>query len=217
MPGAEHRRTPWAPDLDAPLDLEGLVDPLFGDSRRLEEDADLAQALRQRDDVLAVLDIALREIAVQQVDPALVVDVVRREVLETDLVVERGARSANGRDDEAAGLDRVRDVRPHLQHAPEVLMARDEEVVAGRRCAVAPLVDLLVGPVDADAEHLHEHPSAVRHVCDRRLRNVGEVDRARLARDAPRSPSRPRQSRKKGRVTVEAWSVPLSSRRSYSS
>jgi len=61
-------------------------------------------------------------------------------------------------------------------------MTCDEEVVAGRGCAVLRVDDLLVCPVDPDAEHLDEDPSPVRDVFDGGLRNVGEVDRARLPR-----------------------------------
>ena len=98
MPGAEHAGAPRLPDLQAPLDLEGVVDALLGDGGRLEQHADLGEARGQREDVLEILDVVLGQVAVQQVDPALVVDVVGREVLQADLPVDRaipaGAPSA---------------------------------------------------------------------------------------------------------------------------
>src|SRR2546426_673330 len=96
------------PDSQPPLDLVRLVDPLLGHRRRLEQDADLAQRLGQRDHVLRILDVALGEVPVQQVDPALVVRVVGGHVLEADLVVDRVARAADGRNDESAWLNRAR-------------------------------------------------------------------------------------------------------------
>src|SRR5205823_10191484 len=72
-----------------------------GDGRRLEQHAVLAQRLGQREDVLVVLDVVLGQVAVQQVDPTLEVDVVGREVLQADLPVERGARPPHaGRSEE---------------------------------------------------------------------------------------------------------------------
>jgi hypothetical protein len=119
---------------------------------------------------------------VQEVDAAFVVRVVRRHVLKPDLVVDRVARPAHSGDDEPSRLDRARDVRPHLEHAPEVLVPDDEEVVAGRRHAVLRLVDLLVRSVHPDPQHLDEDAAAARHVVDGRLREVGNVDRHRPAR-----------------------------------
>ena len=117
----------------------------------------------------------------EQVDPALEVDVVGGEVLQADLPVDRRARPAHGGDDVGAGPDRRRDVGPDLDHLAEALVAGDEEVVAGRRGPVLGRVDLLVGAVDADAKHLHLHAAAVRDLVDAGLRDLPEMNRVRAS------------------------------------
>src|SRR2546430_4511174 len=154
-------------DLHMPYGTESLISysytiPLisffFFSSRRRHTrfDCDWSSDVCSSDleDEVGVLDVPLRQVAVAQVDPALEVDVVGREVLEADLPVDRRARPPHARDDVAAGADRVGHVRPDLDDAAEVLVPDDEEVVAGRRVAVLGLVDLLVGAVDADAQDL---------------------------------------------------------------
>src|SRR5207248_4897914 len=54
--------------------------------------------------------------------------------------------------------------------------------VAGRGGAVLGRVDLLVGAVDADAQHLYADAAPVRDLVDGRPRDVLEVDRAGLPR-----------------------------------
>ena len=70
--------------------------PFLRDRHRLEQDADLLQALRDLDDELFVLDVVLRQIAVAQIDAALEVLGVGRHVLQADGVVDALAR-AGGR------------------------------------------------------------------------------------------------------------------------
>ena len=60
-------------------------------------------------------------------------------------------------------------------------MAGDQEVVAVRRLAVLGGVDLLVGPVDADAQHADEHAAPVGDVAEPRLGDVPQVHRVGLA------------------------------------
>jgi hypothetical protein len=151
--------------------------PFLGDGRRLEQDPHLCERRRQREDVLVVLDVVLGEVPVQEVDPALVIDVVGGVVLQTDLPVDRRARPADACDDIGARRDRRRDVRPDLDDPPEALVPGDEVVVAGRCGAVLGGVDLLVRAVDAHAEHLDLHPAPVGDVVDVRLRDLPEVDR----------------------------------------
>ena len=117
----------------------------------------------------------------EQVDSALVVDVVRGEVLEADLPIDARAGPTDARDDVSTGHDRIGHVRPDLLDDAEVLVADDQEVGARRGCTVLGGVDLLVRAVDADAEDANEHAPVLRDVLDRRLRNVFEMDRAGLA------------------------------------
>src|SRR5205085_9492750 len=84
------------------------------------------------------------------------------------------------RDDVRAGANRRRDVRPDLLDDAEALVAGDEEVVARGRGAVFGRVDLLVGPVDADAQHPDLHAAAVGDVADGGLGDLAQVDRVRL-------------------------------------
>ena len=119
----------------------------------------------------------------QQVDPALVVDVLRREVLEADGSVKRRIRPAHARDNVAAQADRVRHIRPDLEHAAEVLVADDQEVVARRSRAVLAGVDLLVGAVDADAQDLDPDATSIGYGVEGRKRDVLEVNRVALPRE----------------------------------
>jgi len=133
---AENARALRLPDLQAPLDLVGVVDALLGDGRRLEQHADLGEARGEREDVLVFLDVVLGQVPMQEVDPALVVDVVGGEVLEPDLAVDGRAGAAHGGDDVGARLDGEGDVRADLDDLAEAFVAGDEVVVAGRCGAV---------------------------------------------------------------------------------
>ena len=90
------------------------------------------KAVRQRHDVLVVLDVVLGQVAVALVDAALEVDVVGGHVLEADRVVDARAGPADAGDHDRPGLDVARHVRPHLDHAAERLVAGDQVVVARR-------------------------------------------------------------------------------------
>ena len=112
--------------------------------------------------------------AVQQVDAALVVRLVGRHVVGADPVVYAGAGSAHGRRYVVAGAQ-VAHVRPHLEHAPERLVARDQKVVALRGGAVLSGVDLPVRPVHSDAQYLDEHAAPIGNVVDTWLWQVCQV------------------------------------------
>src|SRR5439155_16851722 len=53
--GAEDAGAARLPDLEAALDLVGVVDPLLDDGSRLEQDAHLGEGRGEREDVLVVL------------------------------------------------------------------------------------------------------------------------------------------------------------------
>jgi hypothetical protein len=119
---------------------------------------------------------------VQQVDATLVVRLVRGCVVDADPVVDAGTGSSDGGHHVIAGFEPAH-VRPNLQHAPERLVPGHQEVVALRGVAVLGVVDLLVCPIHADAQHLHQNAASVGDVVDARLRKVGQVDAAGLARE----------------------------------
>ncbi len=158
------------------------MDALLGDREWLEEDADTGQHVGQGNDVGLILDVELGEVAMEQVDPALVRDRVRREVLEPDAIPDRGPRPSHCRDDEAARPDRRRDIGSDLEDFAQVLVADGQEILARWRGPELPGDDLAIGAVDADLEHPDEHASAAGHVVDDRPPDVAAVQRVRRAR-----------------------------------
>ena len=111
-----------------------------------------------------------------QVDAALEVGVVGGHVVGADEVVETLAGAPHRRHHVIAGTE-LGDVLAHRLDPPEALVTRDQEVVSLGGRAVLGRVDLLVGPVDADAQHLDEHPAPARDVAHARLGELGEVHR----------------------------------------
>jgi hypothetical protein len=86
-------------------------------------------------------------------------------------------------------------LRPDLLDHPKALVPEDQEVVAIGGGSVLTLVDLVVGPVEADPKDADPNASAVRDLVQGRLGHVGEVGAPRLPRmdgdglhDAPSSP-----------------------------
>ena len=79
---------------------------------------------------------------------------------------------------------------PDLEHLPEALMADDQMLAARRSIAVKCLVDLAIGRVDTDLEHLHQHRPALGYAANvgmglvgqLRDRDVSQVDAIRLTR-----------------------------------
>jgi hypothetical protein len=98
-PGAQHRGALRPPDAQPALNLIGLGDALLDHRHRLQQHAHLSQALGHFDDVLGGVDVILRQIAVPQVDAALVLGVVGGHTVRADPVVEARARAAHGRHD----------------------------------------------------------------------------------------------------------------------
>ena len=76
--------------------------------------------------------------------------------------------------DVVAGLD-LGHLVADLDDLAEALVADDEVLAAGRGVAVEGLVDLAVGGVDADLEHLHQHGPALGNPADVRMRLVGQL------------------------------------------
>src|SRR6185437_15900983 len=133
------------------------VDALFADGHRLQQHAHFAQRFGQGHDILRVFDILFGEVAVQQVDAALVIDLVGGHVLQTNLVVDALAGAAHAGDDKHAGPDGAGHVGANADHLPKVFVAGDEKVGAIRRLPILGLVDFAVGAIDAHAQHLDQH------------------------------------------------------------
>ena len=167
-PRPHDRGPPRAPHAQPPLDLVRLGDALLDHGERLEEHADLAQPPRDLHDELGVVDVVLGEVPVAQVDPALEVDVVGGHVVGADQVVEARARPADGGHDVVAGLH-LGHVLPDRLDPAEPFVADDQEVMPVGGGAVLRRVDLLVRPVDADAQDLDEDAPAAGDVVHRGL------------------------------------------------
>ena len=141
----------------------------------------MLEVLRHLHDELGVVDERLGQVAVAEVDPALVVDLLAGDVVAADHVEQRPARPADRARDIVAGLH-LGHLVADLDHLPEALVADDEMLAARRGVAVEGLVDLAVGGVDADLEHLHQHRPALGNPADVRVRLVGQLrDRECLA------------------------------------
>jgi hypothetical protein len=118
--------------------------------------------------------------AVQQVDAALVVRLVGGHVVGADPVVDAVTGPTHRSYHVVAGF-KIPYVGPDLQHAPERLVTGDQDIVALGCHAVLGIVDLLVCPVHAYAQHLDEDPPAIGDIVDARLRQVGQVYAVGLA------------------------------------
>ncbi len=159
-----------------------MIQPLLRDGHRLQQHAHLAQRIRQGYDVLRILDVILREIAVPQVDAPLEIHVVGGHVLQADQVIEAVAGSAHRRDDVVPGLDGTWDVEANLVHLTEVLVPGDEEVRPLWRLRILGLVDLPVSAVHANAQHPHQDTAPVWYVHHVRLWDLLQVHGVGLAR-----------------------------------
>ncbi len=162
------------------MNLERLRDPLLDHRAGLKQHADLAQLARDLDDVLGIVDVVLGEVAVAKVDASLEVDIVGRHVIGADRVVQAVAWTAHGRDHEVSRRE-LGHVRANLFDHAEALVPKHEVVVAGRRLSIERGVDLLVGTVDADAQHLHEHAASTRDIGDARLFDLAQMGGAGTA------------------------------------
>ena len=99
LAGPQHERPLGVPDLQPLLGEEGLFDRLGADAGRLGEHAEVLQVLRHLHDEFGVVDEVLGQIAVAEVDSALVVDLVAGDVVPADQVEDRLTRAADGAGD----------------------------------------------------------------------------------------------------------------------
>jgi hypothetical protein len=96
-------------------------------------------------------------------------------VVGADTVVDAGARTPDGSHHVIAGLDTAH-VLADLEHAPEGLVAGDQDFVALGGCAVLGVINLLIGPVYTDAEHFYKYPATVWDVVEGWRRQIFEMD-----------------------------------------
>ena len=116
----------------------------------------------------------LGQITMTEIDSALVINLLARDVVAADHVEQRSPRPADRARDIVARLD-LGHLVAHLDHLPEALVP-DHEVLAPRRSiSVEGLVDLAVGGVNADLKHFHQHPPALGDPADVRVRLVGQL------------------------------------------
>src|SRR5690242_8576729 len=170
------------PYFEPALDLVCLVNSFFHHRGGLQQYSNTLQTLRDLDDELDIIDVMLRQVAVAQVDAALVVDVIGGHVIGSDKVVDALTGATYGGDDVVAGLH-FGDIRPDSFHLSETFVADDEKVVSGRCCAVFRSIDLLVGTIDADAENFYQDSAAVWNLIHRWLWQIGDVDAVGLSRE----------------------------------
>ena len=174
---ASHGGAAGTPDPQAPLHLEGLGDALLDHGDRLEQHAHFGGRAGHANDVVVGVDVALGEEAMHLVDAALPVDVVGGQVLAADGVVDALARAAHRRHHVIARLE-VPDVGTHALDHAEALVAQHQDLLARWRRAVLGGVDLAVGAVDADPQHLHQHAVATGNVVDLGRAQLSEVGAA---------------------------------------
>ena len=128
----------------------------------------MLQAIGNPDNKLLVFDKILGQEPVQQVDAALVIHFLARDIRAADAVVDRRAGTANRTRHELSRTD-LGDVRPNGFHSPEHFVAQDKKLEPGRRIAVFRLVDLFVGGVHADFQDFDQDTSSPLDIVKRRF------------------------------------------------
>src|SRR5262249_1377756 len=116
-----------------------------------------------------------------EVDPAFEIRIVSGHVLGADLIVEAGSRPAHGGGDVITGLE-FADVRSNLLDTAKTLVAHNEVIVSGRRCAVFTAIDLLVCAVHSNAKDFDEDSAAVRNIVQRWVRYFTQMNAVRFSR-----------------------------------
>src|SRR5258708_20225730 len=93
-----------------------------------------------------------------QVNATLIVYVIGGHVLEANLIVDAVSRSAYRCHNIGSRRDRIRYVRTHLRHLPEVFVTGDEELLSLSPVAVFRSIDSLLCAITTHAHHLHHYP-----------------------------------------------------------
>ncbi len=174
LPRSEHESPLRVPDLQPLLGEKGLFDGLGADAGRLGEHAEMLEVLRHLHDVFGIVDEVLGQIAVAEVDAALVVNLVAGDVVPADQVEDRLTRAADRAGDIVARTDLL-DLVADFDDLPEAFVPDHQVLAAGRGVAVESLVDLAVGRIDADLQHLHEHATSLGDLAHMGMRLVGQL------------------------------------------
>jgi hypothetical protein len=156
-----------------------VIPGLGHDAGRLEQDCALAELRVDRDHELRLRAVTLGGEAVQALDAVLGVAAVLAHV-------PLAARAARARHGIRVAHDRAYRValgHPgigwRLEHAAERLVAEDEALLSGRRCAVLAAQDLPIRAAHADGQRLDQHRAVARIwlgdlVDTRRIGNTGD-------------------------------------------
>ena len=134
----------------------------------------MLQLWRDFHHVLGIVHEQLGQVAVTEIDAALVVSLFAGDVVATDHVIDRTARSADGAGDQIARLE-FRDLRTDFDHLPKALVPDDKMFAAGGSVAVEGLVDLAISRIDADLQRLHQHRAAFGNRADVRMRLIVQL------------------------------------------
>src|SRR4051812_34588570 len=137
------------PNSQTTLSFEGLGDSLLHDSEWLQQNSDLLQSTGDPDDVLGVIDVIFRQIPVQQVDAALIVDIVRRHIIRADQVVDAMPRTPHSCDHVVTRLQ-LCDMLSNRLNTPKPFVSRDKKLVTRGRRTVFRRIDLFISPINAN-------------------------------------------------------------------
>ena len=134
----------------------------------------MLQVPRHFNDVLGIVDEVFRQVTMAKVDSALVVNLVARDVVAADQIENRFSWPSDRARDVIARNDFL-DLCPHFNNLAKALMPDDQMVATGRGVPVEGLVDLSIGRVDADLQHLHQHAAPLGYLAHVRMRLVREL------------------------------------------
>src|SRR5262249_24824731 len=141
------------------------------------------------DDVIRVVHEVFGQVAVAEVDPPLVVDLLLSEIVAPNHVVERTAGTPHRAGNQVARFN-LGHLLANVFDLTETFVPDHQVLAPRRRVAVKRLVDLAVGRVHSNLKDLHQYRSALGNSADVRMRlvrerwnrDVAQMDRVRRAR-----------------------------------
>ena len=175
LPGAGDEGPLGLPHLQAALGFVRLLHGLGGAAHRLGQNVQMLEPDGHPHHELAIVDVVLGHKTVQQIDAPLVVNLLAGNVGAADLVEDRMAGPPHGARDVVARLY-MSDLGADRLDAAKRLVPQHQKVIARRRVAVERLVDLAIGGVHADPQHLDQHAAPARHIIQPRHRHVGQMN-----------------------------------------
>src|SRR5579864_33239 len=173
LAGSEHERPLGMPNLQTLLRQERLLYRLCANAGWLGKDTEMFQVLRHFHDVVRIVDEVLGEVSMAEIDPPLVIDFFAGDVVSADLIEQRITRPADRARDEVTRLH-LGHLVPHFDDLPEALVSDDEVFSARRGVSVERLVDLPVGCIDTNLEHLDQYRASFGDAANVRLRLVAQ-------------------------------------------